>query len=156
MGQLSEEQKERVKQELKRRLAIARGIEIESGSAKDRAFVDGGIAAFELLLDDLSLLDSDSQAAARPVGWQSAVQRADPRVVTVTFETRECAEAFINGLEPTIGPVVAATAMRDKCVDAIKSLRATPHGAAYSNAINDAIHKIESLTLDQVKPENKP
>lgn len=45
----------------------------------------------------------------------------------------------------------AATRMREACVDAIKSLRATPRGAAYGNAINDAIHKVESLTLDQVE-----
>lgn len=43
---------------------------------------------------------------------------------------------------------IAATRMRDRCVDAIKTLRATPHGLAYNNAINDAIHKVESLTLE--------
>lgn len=47
----------------------------------------------------------------------------------------------------------AATRMRDRCVDAIKTLRATPHGAAYNNAINDAIHKVESLTLEQGEQE---
>lgn len=47
----------------------------------------------------------------------------------------------------------AATRMREACVNAIKTLRATPRGAACNNAINDAIHKVESLTLDQMEQE---
>lgn len=50
----------------------------------------------------------------------------------------------------------AATRMRDKCVDAIKSLRSTPHGAAYNNAVNDAIAKVSSLTLDNGDTDEQP
>lgn len=38
---------------------------------------------------------------------------------------------------------------RSACIDAIKSLRAVPRGLAYNNAINDAIHKVESLTIQE-------
>lgn len=111
----------------------------------------------------------------RPAGWQAAAQRADPRVVTITFENADCAEAFIKGLQPVYGPITAATAMRDACVEKVRTIheerlrelrRLTGAGdveqedAEYERAVlfvlSNVITAIQSLTLDQVKRERQP
>lgn len=169
MTQLTNEQAERLKQ-IRGRLAKYRE---EVDKYRGLQWADGTSLRYYEAPDDvellLSLLDSDSQAAGctRPTGWITAKVRSDnPAVVDIVFESPECAVAFIDGVEPMVGPIVAATSMRDKCVEKVKALaRAhrlfvqTTEGATSelqkirAEECDIITNALESLTLDQVEQE---
>ena len=110
----------------------------------------------------LSLIDSQAADYTRPAGWQDAMQRADPRKVFITFDTRENAEAFMRGLQPTTD---AATRMRDLCVQKVKAMAEVWLGESRAEsydprsnelyercvAARSVVKELESLTLEQVK-----
>ena len=113
---------------------------------------------------------SEREEAPRPTGWQSAQVAFDnPRMVKVLFETPECAEAFIDGIEPTVGPIVAATRMRERCVEKVRQvldglmielppvsdayLKGQGWNSAIARANNELMPALESLTLDGEKEQ---
>ena len=91
----------------------------------------------------LNLVDSQVADYARPVGWQDAMQRADPRRVFITFENRECAEAFIRGLRPAIGSIDAAANMRSACIEKVKEL-----AESWARSVNDQWDDRPDLSFD--------
>lgn len=109
----------------------------------------------------------EREEALRPIGWQTAQIAFDnPRMVKVIFETPECAEAFIDGIEPADGPIIAATRMRDVCVERVRASgvywrevskqfqRGDEEFAfftAKAKAADDIERDLQSLTLDQVE-----
>lgn len=120
----------------------------------------------------LSLLDS--QASPKPVGWISCGLRQgrDDRIVDIVFENADCAKAFIDGVEPAVGPIVAATQMRDQCVKKVREmkdnyeLQGVECAAAFNydgewkshlkaTTANEIITALESLTLDVEQKEAK-
>lgn len=106
------------------------------------------------------LLDSQAAGAnyTRPTGWQAATQRADPRVVTVTFENRECAEAFMEGLEPADGPVTSATTMRSRCVEKVRAIGAKIQPGEdcteFHALIVEIIEELEAVSLEQQEKQS--
>lgn len=118
----------------------------------------------------LSLLDG--QATTKPTGWISCGLRQgrDDRIVDIVFENAECAKAFIDGVEPTVGPIVAATRMCERCVSMIREMSAEwdidsrdpradlknligVRGKARADAALEIIKALESLTLDGEKEQ---
>lgn len=115
------------------------------------------------------------QTRQRPVGWISCgLRRGHDRAVDMIFENAECAKAFIDGIEPAVGPIVAATQMRDKCVALVREMRGEWHDQyvaadsstrealvrkemlfAQTCAARDIITALESLTLDVEQKEAK-
>lgn len=100
----------------------------------------------------------DSEAAG-PTGWITAKVCFDnAAAVKVVFESPECAQAFIDGIEPTFGPISAATSMRDLCVEKVKAMAAQDrHFGAEYNLIRAlgydlVVTELQSLTLDNQQP----
>lgn len=80
---------------------------------RERAFQQYVLADIDYLL---SLVDGP--ASRQPVGWISCgLRRGHDRIVDIVFENADCAKAFIDGVEPVAGPIVAATAMRKAWTD---------------------------------------
>lgn len=63
---------EPVRTEVERRIKSLRGVVIESGNKRDAAFVEGGIAALENLLDDLPATPAAPSPAEPPAGLRNA------------------------------------------------------------------------------------
>lgn len=115
----------------------------------------------------LSLVESQPAGSLTPFcPVHKELEKRDGLVLEVGNDCVACSlherTMILNMLEPfaatdgsqdsltVLRRVIDGDSMRSRCVDVIKSLRSTPHGAAYNNALNDAIHKVESLSIREV------
>lgn len=156
MNQLSEEQQEQVKQIRERidglkRMTLHGPVPLAT-TMRIVTYAD----------DLLSLLDSDSQAAAHdPFPPVTDTGRGRCRHNVPTCGECQIGEVLAHVKDKEQVASDAATAMRDKCVEKMKvrlhdpSLKFFDDGAraVVIDWTNYLIREIQSLTLDQVKPE---
>lgn len=158
---MTDEQRERLKQIRRWRMMHV--------SANSDPYADLSRAFSEI---DFVLSLLDSQAAARPIGWISCgLRHGHDRIVDIVFENADCAKAFIDGVDPVAGPIVAATTMHSLCMEKVKEMRdrfqqaadssslpndlTASRDRAVANALTRLLGDLESLPLEQVEQEKR-